>query len=237
MARPTDYTPELAASICQALVEGTTLSEVLRWKSMPNRTTVYRWLHRHEDFRRRYTVALELAADELADKVVRIADNATPENASVARLRMDAYPWRASKLAPKKYSDRAIIEDVTAVPVQDLPLMPGRDLTGHYQLLAETEQELGEAVHEGASNADRLKAILASGQPMPPALYATIMKWRKAIDGNNASYWPADWRPEDGADACCRVHGGGGTAWPGGQGSETARARRANNAGGAAQRA
>jgi len=124
MARPTDYTPELAASICQALVEGTTLSEVLRWKSMPNRTTVYRWLHRHEDFRRRYTVALELAADELADKVVRIADNATPENASVTSLRMDAYPWRASKLAPKKYSDRAIIEDVTAVPVQDLPLMP-----------------------------------------------------------------------------------------------------------------
>ena len=136
-------------------------------------------MHRHEEFRRRYTVALELAADELADKVVRIADNATPENASVAKLRMDAYRWRTSKLAPKKYLDRAIIEDVTAVPVQDLSLSQG--IT---RLLAQTGQELGVEVHEGASNADRLKAILASGQPMPPALYATIMKWRKARNGN-----------------------------------------------------
>ena len=143
-------------------------------------------MHRHEKFRRRYTVALELAADELADKVVRIADNATPENASVAKLRMDAYRWRASKLAPKKYSDRAIIEDVTAVPVQDLPLMPEEISQGITRLLAQTEQELGVEVHEGVSNSDRLKAILASGQPMPPASYETIMKWRKA--NGNASH-------------------------------------------------
>jgi hypothetical protein len=110
-----------------------------------------------------------LAADGLADKVIRIADNATPKNASVTKLRMDACRWRASKLAPKKYSDRAIIEDVTAVPVQNLPLMPEEISQGITRPLAQTEQELGVEVHEGVSNADRLKAILASGQPMPPA--------------------------------------------------------------------
>lgn len=37
---------------------------------------------------------------------LEIADKATPENVSVARLQVDTRKWAAARLAPKKYSDR-----------------------------------------------------------------------------------------------------------------------------------
>jgi hypothetical protein len=42
----------------------------------------------------------------MADEIVEIADNATPQDAHVARLKVDARKWVAAKLLPKKYGDR-----------------------------------------------------------------------------------------------------------------------------------
>ena len=59
-----------------------------------------------ESVRQQYARAKEKAADKLADEIVEIADNATPQDAHVARLRVDARKWVAAKLLPKKYGDR-----------------------------------------------------------------------------------------------------------------------------------
>ena len=56
--------------------------------------------------RQQYARAKEKAADKLADEIVEIADNATPQDAHVARLKVDARKWVAAKLLPKKYGDR-----------------------------------------------------------------------------------------------------------------------------------
>jgi hypothetical protein len=45
-------------------------------------------------------------ADKLFKECLEIADKATPENVSVARLQVDTRKWAAARLAPKKYGDR-----------------------------------------------------------------------------------------------------------------------------------
>lgn len=39
-------------------------------------------------------------------KVDRAAEATTPENAVAQKVKIDAYKWRASKLAPKRYGDK-----------------------------------------------------------------------------------------------------------------------------------
>src|SRR5262249_16007931 len=56
-----------------------------------------------KDFLERY--AREAQADKLFKESLEIADKATPENVSVARLQVDVPKWHAGKLAPKKYGD------------------------------------------------------------------------------------------------------------------------------------
>ena len=54
----------------------------------------------------RDTRAREAQADKLFKECLEIADKATPENVSVARLQVDTRKWAAARVAPKKYGDR-----------------------------------------------------------------------------------------------------------------------------------
>lgn len=126
MARPTDYTPELAASICELLGEGQPLKAICALDEMPVRSTVYLWLARHQEFSDMYARAREEQADTLADEIVAIAD--TPllgvktktgkdgveitegDMIEHRRLQVDARKWVAAKLKPRKYGDRATHE-------------------------------------------------------------------------------------------------------------------------------
>lgn len=108
MGRPSEYTPEVASAICDKIAEGESLRAICAADDMPDRTTVRRWLSQNEDFRLQYAHAREEQADFYADEIVDIADEA--EDAQIARLRVDARKWKASKLAPKKYGDRTTHE-------------------------------------------------------------------------------------------------------------------------------
>ena len=57
-------------------------------------------------FLERYARARDAQADKLFKECLEIADKATPENVSVARLQVDTRKWAAARLAPKKYGDR-----------------------------------------------------------------------------------------------------------------------------------
>ena len=65
----------------------------------------YTWLRNDDDFLERYARAREAQADKLFKESLEIADKATPENVSVARLQVDTRKWAAARLAPKKYGD------------------------------------------------------------------------------------------------------------------------------------
>lgn len=131
MARPSDYTAELADDICERIAIGESLRGICGDDGMPHAGTVCRWLARHESFREQYARAREAQADALFDDILHIADTPvegvktkTKEDGSVEtqtgdmiehrRLQVDARKWMASKLQPKKYGDKITQEHTGA---------------------------------------------------------------------------------------------------------------------------
>ena len=126
MGRPSEFTEEIADAICERMIEGESLVDICADEAMPSRKTVYRWMEAHPDFDTRCARARDGQADFMDHEIVREAKAATPETAQVARVRIAAYQWRASKLAPKRYGDRMALvgggkgEDPIDLRVTDL---------------------------------------------------------------------------------------------------------------------
>ena len=108
MARPTDYTPEVADEICDKIVKGKSLVRICEEDHMPSPSTVYLWLRKHEEFSENYTRAKEDQADGFADEIIKIADH--HEDTQKAKLQIDTRKWVASKFKPKKYGDKQTLE-------------------------------------------------------------------------------------------------------------------------------
>ena len=104
--RPSDYSDNVAATILERLADGASLRAICADEAMPARSTVFLWLAENKSFSDQYARAREAQGDGEFDKITEVAESATPENVNVARLRIDALKWRASKLAPKKYGDK-----------------------------------------------------------------------------------------------------------------------------------
>lgn len=91
--------------ICLEIAAGKSLKSILDGDpSMPNRDTVYEWLHDDAAFSDNYTRAREAQADYFADEISTIAD--TEPDPNKARVRIDARKWAAGKLKPKVYGDK-----------------------------------------------------------------------------------------------------------------------------------
>lgn len=104
-----NWTPEIEQEIFDRMTGGEALSDICgtnRDEWLPSERTFYRRLSSDENFWQEYARAREAQAHREADEIRSIADAATPEDYNVARLKIDARKWRASKMAPKKYGDR-----------------------------------------------------------------------------------------------------------------------------------
>lgn len=122
MARPSDYSPELAAEICKRLAETGNLREVCRADDMPPESTVRLWaLDDREGFAAQYARAREIGYLSMADETLEISDDssgdaivdeetgvARPNTEFVARsrLKVDTRKWLLSKVLPKVYGDK-----------------------------------------------------------------------------------------------------------------------------------
>jgi len=109
--RPSRYTPELAAVICERLAGGESLRSICADEAMPGMSTVMGWLFddKHEGFPEQYARAREAQAELRADEITDIADgveHGASEAVQAARLRVDARKWIAAKLLPKRYGDK-----------------------------------------------------------------------------------------------------------------------------------
>lgn len=110
MGRPSSYTPEIGAIICERLAEGEGLKAICEDKAMPCREAVRKWKNDNPEFACMYARAREDQADTLAADIIDISDNATAETVQQARLRSDNRKWYAAKLRPRVYGDKTILE-------------------------------------------------------------------------------------------------------------------------------
>lgn len=76
--------------------------------SLPNESTIYRWLLSNEPFCKQYTRAREFQAEPHLEDILEIADDEElkPDD---KRVRIDARKWAMSKLAAKKYGDKVAL--------------------------------------------------------------------------------------------------------------------------------
>jgi hypothetical protein len=103
--RPTKYSRVLGEAICARLAQGESLRRIADDATMPELATLAVWLERHPSFRAAYERAREIEADILADDVLDIADGDAADNATAAKLRVDARKWLAAKLKPATYGE------------------------------------------------------------------------------------------------------------------------------------
>jgi hypothetical protein len=117
MARPSDYTQEIADKICSELAEGNSLRTVCEMEDMPSRQTVFSWIRQHKEFLDQYARATEERADahnelllELGDEAIKLSQTvdfkASNAVVSAVKLKADNLKWSMSKMKPKKYGDK-----------------------------------------------------------------------------------------------------------------------------------
>src|SRR4051794_366666 len=96
MSRRSDFSEELADTICDLLASGESLVQICQREDFPHRATVLRWMASNAAF---------------AAKVGEIPPD-------VARIVISSKQWRAAKLAPRRYGDKTTIESTSTVKVQ-----------------------------------------------------------------------------------------------------------------------
>ena len=132
MGRPTLYSNELAAEICERISNGESLRSVCDDARMPSRRIVMYWLGEHDKFREMYRMAREVMFEEIPEiadtpmigkKVTTKADGTVEtvegDNTERSRLRIEARKWYLSKLAPRKYGDKLDVAH-TVSPLEEL---------------------------------------------------------------------------------------------------------------------
>lgn len=128
--RPTLFNKELAEKILEGIAGGESLRKVCSKQGMPDERSVYRWLWKDEEFCRNYARAREFRADFLAEEALEIADDDSKDilqvgeggdirsltnSAAVQRskLQFEARKWAAGQMAPKRWGQQNIKNEVT----------------------------------------------------------------------------------------------------------------------------
>ena len=93
-------------AVIEFIASGGTISALCKVLGIGN-TTFDRWVERGGEARQAaYARARVRAGQSLAEQTIDIADEASPQEAQVAKLRVDTRRWLASKMAPDEYGDK-----------------------------------------------------------------------------------------------------------------------------------
>ncbi|CAN7599965.1 terminase small subunit protein [Mesorhizobium amorphae] len=137
MARPSEFTQEIANAICERLAEGKSLRSICLADDMPDRVTIHRWLldPAREAFCNQYARAREMQADTHVDEMQDIADDGSndyitktngdgstyeqvnSEHIQRSKLRIDTRKWVAERMKPKKYGAKVALTDGEGGPL------------------------------------------------------------------------------------------------------------------------
>lgn len=112
--RPSSFSPETASKVLQLLVSGQPMTPAkLRENGLPSPATIYRWTEENETFLHQYTRARQFQAHVYADQTIELSD--TAEDAGIAKLQIDTRKWYASKIIPKLYGDKQLVDVTTDI--------------------------------------------------------------------------------------------------------------------------
>jgi len=107
--RPTKYTKKVGEKICLKVINGISLDKICSLKSMPSRSSVYKWVEKYPEFRDSYARAREESAHALADQLIDIGLTATAETAPSIRIHCDNLKWLASRFN-RAYSQKQEVQ-------------------------------------------------------------------------------------------------------------------------------
>lgn len=130
------YTPELGAEICERMAKGESLNSICETPGYPAPHAVRMWyVNGVEDFVFQYTRAVKARALYWSEEILEIADNGSndwmerndPENPGYvvngeciarSRIRVDTRKWLLSKVLPKVFGDKLLVEEEKPVEQQ-----------------------------------------------------------------------------------------------------------------------
>ena len=130
MGRPSKYSPELAAEICQRLSEGEPLRQICRDDHMPAWRTIYDWMERDAELSAWIARARELGQDAIAEDCLRIIDEEPTKVISEGGIRYDSafVQWQKNRVEqrlkllakwnPKRYGDRVQLAGDADQPIK-----------------------------------------------------------------------------------------------------------------------
>lgn len=123
MGRPSSYTPELAAEVCERMSNGETLADICRSGHMPPVRTVYNWRDQHPSFLADFGRARDAGFDVIANDCLHIADatghdtlhgeqGPRPDTEWISRskLRIETRLKLLAKWDPRRYGDKQAVE-------------------------------------------------------------------------------------------------------------------------------
>jgi len=88
VGRPSTYTEEIAAKICDRVAAGEYIHVICAEDGFPSHRTVRSWTKRHPEFKAAYEDAKQCKYERLMDECLEIADKATKEGLSLAELQL-----------------------------------------------------------------------------------------------------------------------------------------------------
>lgn len=126
MGRPTTYTPELAAKVCERVATiPVGLNKLCKmFDDMPDPTTIYLWRITHESFSKQYLEAKKFQSEIMVEEIDEMGDHITyyiddkgqeridPPSVALVTARANNRKWTASRLAPKIWGDKKELEQV-----------------------------------------------------------------------------------------------------------------------------
>jgi len=127
MGRPTKYTEELVAEICERVANGTPLREICREEDKPSWVTFYNWLCVDNELSLRFARSRELGTDAIAEDAIAILDT-IPERIDGGRMDSAYVQWQRNRVEyrlkllakwnPKRYGDKTILSGDKENPIQ-----------------------------------------------------------------------------------------------------------------------
>jgi len=109
MARPSDYTIEMATEICEEVANGFNIKTVLKSQERyPSFPTWCKWKRENDQLLNLYTRSIQDKAESVDEEIDHIYDEIKAGNidASSGRILIDTLKWKASKYYPKMFGDK-----------------------------------------------------------------------------------------------------------------------------------
>lgn len=161
MTKPSEFSAEIMDIICERMGEGQTLRQICKDPELPERSTIYRWLDAHKEFREKYARAREALMDYYADEIIEVAwdtSNDTIQGTkgqplcnhewiARSRLKSDNMKFLMGKLHPGRYGDK-LTPEAKAIELQTFRFAEAREVTGITRSIIDPPNPLKERIKE-----------------------------------------------------------------------------------------